>query len=171
VAQMKRALGGSARLRLADGAVSGVNLAQVVRDAKAKLDLLKGGGGARTGTASAADKTDFTELTASLRIAGGVAHNDDLSAKTPLFRLAGAGDVDLGRDVLDYQIKCTIVPTLQGQGGPELQALKGVTVPVRLSGPFSAIGWKLDFQAMATDTVKQKVQDKVKDALKGLLGR
>jgi AsmA protein len=171
VTQLRRALGGTARIKLVDGAVSGFNLAQIVRDAKAKFDVLKGSGSARTGTASSTDKTDFTEMTASLRIAAGVAHNDDLSAKTPLFRLGGAGDVDLGRESLDYQLKCTIVPSLQGQGGPELQALKGVTVPVRLSGPFTAIGWHLDFQAMVGDTVKQKVQDKVKDALKGLLGR
>ncbi len=174
VGAIKRALGGSARLRLADGSVSGFNLARIVRDAKARLDAVKGNAPS-TGTASVQDKTDFTELTASFKIANGVARNDDLMAKTPLLRLTGAGDVDLGQDRLDYLAKATVVATLQGQGGPELDALKGVTVPVRLSGPFTAVGWQIDFKAMVTDSVRQKAQDKIKDklkdALKGLFGK
>lgn len=170
VGQMKRALGGSARLRLADGAVSGFNLAKIVRDAKARLDAIKGNAPS-TGTASVQDKTDFTELAATFKIAGGVAHNDDLSAKTPLFRLAGAGDIDIGKDRLDYLAKATVVATLAGQGGPELEALKGVTVPVRLTGPFTAVAWHIDFKSMVTDTVKQKAQEKVKDKLKDALNK
>jgi AsmA protein len=174
VSQMKRALGGSAHLRLADGSVSGFNLAKIVRDAKAKLSLAKGNAPS-TGTAAVQDKTDFTELSASFKIANGVAHNDDLAAKTPLFRLGGAGDIDLGKDRLDYLAKCTVVATLAGQGGPELDALRGITVPVRLSGPFTSVGWHIDVKSMVSDTVKQKAQDKVKDklkdALKGLFGK
>ncbi|MES2295543.1 MAG: AsmA family protein [Pseudomonadota bacterium] len=172
LSEMRHALAGTARLRLADGAVSGINLAQMVRDAKAKVGLAQG---SRDGTSSASDKTDFSELSASLRIAAGVAHNEDLTAKTPLFRVAGAGDIDLVREQIDYLVKCTVVATLQGQGGPEVQALKGLTVPVRLSGPLAAIHWNIDFKSLATDAVKTKVQegvkDKVKDALKGLFGR
>jgi AsmA protein len=174
VSAMKRALGGSARLRLADGSVSGFNLAKIVRDAKARLDALKGNAPS-TGTATVQDKTDFTELTASFKIANGVARNDDLMAKTPLFRLTGAGDIDIGKDKLDYLAKATVVATLQGQGGPELEALKGITVPVRLHGPFTAVGWQIDFKSMVTEGVKQKAQekvkDKLKDALKGLFGK
>ncbi len=177
IGEMKRALGGNAKLRLADGAVSGFNLAKIVRDAKAKLDVFKGGsgGGTGAGTSSVQDKTDFTELTASFKIANGVAHNEDLAAKTPLFRLGGAGDIDIGKDKLDYLAKATVVATLQGQGGPELEALKGITVPVRLSGPFTAVAWHIDFKSMVGDSVKQKAQDKVKDkvkdALKNLFGK
>jgi AsmA protein len=173
VAQLRRALAGQATLRLADGAVSGFNLAQIVRDAKAKIGLAQSG--AKTGTAQAADKTDFSELSASLHIAAGVAHNDDLVAKTPLFRLGGAGDIDLGREQIDYLLKCTVVPSLQGQGGPEIAALKGLTVPVRLNGPFTAMHWSIDVQSMIGAAVKSKIEDKVKDkvkdALKGLFGK
>ena len=166
VSAMRKALGGTARLRLADGSVSGVNLAQMIRNAKASVGM-----GSKDGTSTANDKTDFTELTGSFRIANGVAHNDDLSAKTPLFRLGGAGDIDIGRETIDYAVKATVVATLQGQGGPELQALKGLTVPVKLGGPLTAMNWHIDFAGMAGDAVKTKVQDKLKDALKGILGR
>ncbi|HJU70909.1 MAG TPA: AsmA family protein [Paucimonas sp.] len=158
--RLKKNLNGTARIALRDGAVRGINIAQAVRNAKAQLDALRGQQQAQAGTASASEKTDFSELDGSFRIAGGVARNDDLAAKSPLIRLAGAGDVNLGEARLDYLVKATVVSTLQGQGGPELQALKGVTVPVRLTGPFGAIGWRIDFAGMASELAKQKVDEK-----------
>jgi AsmA protein len=168
--QLKQALAGKVTLLVQEGAVKGVNLAHIIKQARAKL-----GGEAGSGVANQDDKTEFSELSGSFNITGGVAHNDDLAAKSPLFRLSGNGDIDLVKNRLDYLVKPTVVATLQGQGGPELQALKGLTVPVRLSGPFDNIGWKIDVKGLLGDTVKQKVetqvQDKLKDALKGLLGK
>lgn len=181
VSAMTKALGGRATLVLADGAVRGINVAQTIRQAKARL-----GGGAGNGTAANTEKTDFSELTGSFDITNGVARNTDLAAKTPLLRIGGAGEVDLGAQRLDYTVKATVVPTLEGQGGPELQALRGQTVPVKLSGPFSAIDWKIDFAAMAREAAGQKIEEKKEqakerlkeeareklgDKLKGLLGK
>ena len=90
-----------------------------------------------------------------------MAHNEDLDAKSPLLRVGGRGDVDLGAGRLDYLVKVTVVATLEGQGGAELQALRGQTVPVKLSGPFSAIDWKIDFGAIAKDAARQKLEDKL----------
>ena len=75
-----------------------------------------------------------------------------------------------------------MVSSLQGQGGPEMQAMQGLTVPVKLSGPFSAIGWKVDVGSMVGDVAKQKfdmqkdklrdqLKDKLNEQLKGLFGR
>jgi len=180
VSQFKKALGGNASLMLRDGAINGINLAAAIRNAKAKLGQAQAA--PQQGTGSAQDKTDFTELSGSFKIANGVAHNDDLSAKTPLLRLGGNGDINIGTDSLDYTVKATIVPTLEGQGGPELQELKGLTIPVKLTGPFNAVAWRIDFGAMVGDVAKAKVQEKkaaieaevkgkLEDRLKGLLGR
>lgn len=193
IVHMKKTLAGTARLELRDGAVRGVNVAQAVREAKARIGELRGDAPAQAGTASAAEKTDFSELAASFRIANGVAHNDDLAMKSPLLRIGGAGDVDIGEGRLDYTVRATVVPTLEGQGGPELQALKGVTVPVTLSGPFAALAWHVDFSGMARglaqqkldekkeelrtraqqaiDEQKAKLGDQLKDQLKGLFGK
>jgi len=181
VTQMKKGLNGAARL-LRDGAVRGINIAQSIREAKAAIGAIKGGEAPRIGTGSGHEKTDFSELSGSFRIANGVAHNDDLNVKSPLLRLAGSGDIDLAQERLDYLVKATVVSTLQGQGGPELQALKGVTVPVKLSGPLTAIGWTIDFSGMAKDLAKQKIEEKkeevkarlqeqLSDKLKGLFGK
>ena len=181
VSQIKKGLNGTARLNLRDGAVKGINIAEIIRGAKAKLGALKGDQQS-TGTSAAGAKTDFSELSGSFRVTNGVAHNDDLDLKSPLLRVGGNGDINLGNDSLDYTVKATVVSTLQGQGGADMQALKGLTIPVRLSGPFAAIGWKVDFAGLASAAVKQKVDEKkeevkekakeqLKDKLKGLFGK
>jgi AsmA protein len=160
VVQIRKDLNGSANLELRDGAVHGVNIAQTVRSAKARIGALRGQDAAQSGTASADEKTDFSEMSGSFRITNGVAHNDDLNVKSPLVRVGGAGNIDLGAERIDYLAQVTVVSTLQGQGGPDLQALKGLTVPVRLSGPFSSIGWRIDFAGIANALAKQKLDEK-----------
>lgn len=169
VGAMMKSLAGTARLTLKDGTVRGINVAQTLRRART---LARGtGSGAAPkdrnaeGTAAKGEVTDFTELGASFRIAQGVAHNDDLALKSPLLRVGGSGDIDLGASRLDYTVKATVVATLEGQGGAELQALRGQTVPVKLYGPFDAIAWRIDFGAMVKEAAQAKIDEK-KEALK-----
>lgn len=169
VGALKKALGGSAAVNLADGAVKGINVAKTLRGAGSLF-----GKQAQTQGANTEEKTDFSELKASFKIANGVAHNDDLSLKSPLLRLAGNGDINIGNDSINYLAKATVVGSLQGQGG--MDNLKGITVPVRLSGPFTDLKYTLDFGAMVGGVVKEKMQteiktrmqDQLKEGLKGL---
>jgi AsmA protein len=173
---MKRGLNGSAALNLADGAVKGINVAAALRKAKSAI------GGEQVQAANTQEKTDFSDLNASFKVHNGVAHNDDLSLKSPLLRLTGNGDIDIGSSSMNYLAKATVVGTLAGQGGAELATLKGITVPIRVSGPFTDLKYALDFNAMATEAVKQKVeqqkeevkaklQEQLQEGLKGLFGR
>jgi len=179
VSAITKALNGNAALRLTDGAIKGINIAGSIRGAKEQLGALRG---ERTQAASQTEKTDFSELAASFDIKNGVAHNSDLSGKSPLLRLGGAGDIDIGNERLDYLVKATVVASAAGQGGKELAQLKGVTVPVKLTGSFSSPQYAIDFSGMAAsaakalvetnkEEIKGKVQDQVMDKLKGLLGR
>ena len=179
VSAIKKAMNGTAAIRLADGAIKGVDIAGSLRQAKAKLGALKG---EKSQAANPVEKTDFSELSASFNIKNGVAHNSDLSGKSPLLRLGGEGDIDVGNEKLDYLVKATVVATTAGQGGSELSQLKGLTVPVKLTGPFTAPQYKIDFSGIAasaakaivetkTEEIKAKVQDQVQDRLKGLFGR
>ncbi|MBI2311810.1 MAG: AsmA family protein [Betaproteobacteria bacterium] len=176
VSAMKKALNGTAALSLADGAIKGIDIASAIRGAKAKLGLAKG---EQAVTPGKAEQTDFTELKGSFVIRNGVARNEDLSMKSPLLRVGGAGDINIGAETLDYLLKATVVATTAGQGGRELADLKGVTVPVKISGAWAAPSYRLDFGAMASEAakakvetkkeeVKTKVEDKLKDRLKGL---
>jgi len=182
VTAMKKALGGTAALSLKDGAIKGINLAQSMRDIKAKLGTLQGKAEGTTQKAKAGEKTDFSELTASLKIANGVARNDDLAMKSPFLRLAGAGDIDIGAGRMDYLARVTLVNTSTGQGGKEADKVKGLTVPVRITGPFDALAYKPELGDLAADMAKAKLEEKagaitgkgeskMKDKLKGLFGK
>ncbi len=167
VTALKKALNGRAAVRLADGVLKGIDIAGSIRNAKARLGTLKG---EQTQQADAKQKTDFSELAATFNIKNGVARNSDLSMKSPLLRVAGEGDIDIGEDSLDYLVRASIVGTLKGQGGQELGDLRGVTVPVRVSGPLTAPSYKLDFSAMATEAVKQKAEEAVRGQLEKRFG-
>ena len=179
---MKSALAGTAKVHLQDGAIKGINIAEIIQKGRNLL----GGQSASSGQ-SATDssrKTDFSELSASFVIKNGVAHNEDLDAKAPLFRLGGKGDINIGASSLDYTAKAAVVATSKGQGGAERDQVAGLTVPVHLSGPFDDLKYQVDYRAMAGDVAKseagQKLKErlgqelndeKVRDKLKGLLGR
>lgn len=175
VGAMKKALNGTMSLNLADGAIKGINIAKKLRDAQGMLG--KGGASAQTQSADMSEKTDFSELKASFKVNSGVAHNEDLSLKSPLLRVTGNGDIDIGNDRMNYLAKATLAKTLEGQGGKD--TVGGITVPVRVSGPFADLKYTLDFGAMVGEAAKQKieakkeevktkVQDQLKENLKGL---
>ncbi|TNC94430.1 MAG: AsmA protein [Gallionellaceae bacterium] len=146
VSVLKKALNGTLSVNLADGAVKGINLAKSARDL--------GKGGDKTQGANTAEQTDFSELKATFKITNGVAHNEDLSMKSPFVRVGGKGDINVGNDSLDYLVKATLAGTAEGQGGKD--NVSGLTIPVRLSGPFADLKFKLDFGAAISDQAKQK---------------
>ncbi|MEX8503058.1 MAG: AsmA family protein [Leptothrix ochracea] len=137
---MKAALNGTAAVQLRDGALHGINLARSLREFKAKLTLQKDA----IQEAQKTEKTDFSELSASFQILDGVANNRDLDMKSPFLRLAGSGFVNLPQSSLDYTARTTVTSVAKGQDGMD-PALQGLTVPVRLSGPFSAMAWKIQW--------------------------
>lgn len=189
VAQLKSRMAGRASVQVADGAIKGINLARVLREARAlaaqRVDAVQ--------QASRAERTDFSEASASFAIAEGVARTNDLDVKSPFLRLGGAGAVDVGRSRVDATLQLKLTDSAAGQGGPQLQALRGVAVPVAVRGPLDAIDWQVQWSAVAQGAVRQRLEDKlrerlgapapaasgaprsdkdrVKDALRGILGR
>jgi len=170
-AEVRRTLNGTSRFAFKDGALKGVNLAQIIREASSRLGL--GGDKLDSGTPG---QTDFTELGGSFTMTNGVIKNNDLAAKSPLLRIEGKGQVDLPKDSIDYLVTTTLVKTLEGQGGKGRDELAGIPIPVRVTGPLAKPSYRPDLEAALSAKAKQevqkkveeKLQDKVGDALKGL---
>ena len=168
---LKKALAGSARVEMKDGAIKGVNLAESARNVKSAL------GGKQT-KADSSQKTDFSELSASFKIANGVAHNNDLKALSPFLRLGGEGDLDIGNNTIDYLAKATLAATSKGQGGRDVGNVAGVTLPVKLSEALDNPSWHVDYSGLLggaaggalTDTAKKGVGG-IKDAVRGMFKR
>ena len=177
VSAIRKTLSGTASLSLKDGAVKGMNLADIARSARSLVGMRSTEQGV-----SGTEKTDFSELSASFVIANGIAVNKDLDAKSPYVRLKGEGSINLVANSVDYVAKPTLAATSTGQGGREAKDVAGITVPVRISGPFDALKYRPDFGAIAQEAMKSKIGtqveqtgtravEQVKDRLKGLLGR
>ena len=180
VASLEQNLSGNARVNLKDGSVKGIDIGKILNNVRGLL------GKAPTQQGSGSGQTAFTELAASATIAKGIATNKDLSVKAPLFRLEGAGMINIPDSSLNYLAKVAVVETSEGQGGKDLAALKGVTVPIRISGQFNDPKYSVDVASLAAELAKSKLGDQLGDrardeinkvapglgdAIKGLFGR
>lgn len=168
VGAVKQGLNGDLSFSFLNGAVKGFNLGQILRKGDA---LLKG----QQFSDTAPVQTDFTELSAAAKITNGVLQSDALNAKSPLFRVDGAGKVNLVTETIDYTAKPTIVNTASGQGGKDMPDLAGIVIPIKVSGTFDKPKYSLDIKAAlqqkATEGIRQQLvgdkADKLRDRLDG----
>ena len=163
---LKSKLQGQMALQLRDGAIKGINLAKSLRQAKAAIGVQQDA----VQKASETEKTDFSEMSASFQIADGVARNKDLDVKSPFLRLGGEGAIDIGQSRIDYVARATVTGTSKGQDGADLAALKGLQVPVRLTGPFNALAWKIEWSSVVAGAVTQGLKNEVRSRLEEKLG-
>ncbi len=164
--QIKKTANGDIQFSFINGAVKGVNLSKVIRDAKAKL------AGKSTNNDNEPQQTDFAELSGSVNIKSGLLQNQDLLMKSPFFRVNGRGKANLINESVNYLTEVSIVETSKGQGGKGLADLKGLTIPVKISGTFTNPKFKPDLKSLISDSAKQKAKEKIdkqKDKLKGKL--
>lgn len=90
---------------------------------------------------------------------------DDLYGASPAFRLAGSGRIDLVDETIQFLAKPTVVETTKGQGGRGLEELKGLTIPIEISGNLFSPKYKLDLESVAKDKAKDKLKEKLAEEL------
>jgi AsmA protein len=121
-------LGGAIDLRFQDGAIRGVNIAEMIRTL--------GGSIINGWNESGAKRTDMSELTALFRIERGQATTDNLRLMGPLVRVSGSGTADIAAKTLQFRLDPKLVASLEGQGGAANPV--GLGVPVVVQGSWSA---------------------------------
>ncbi len=180
---IKKSLNGTGDLRFQDGALLGIDLAQMARTIKAGFSLEQQQG--------EKPKTDFAELHAPFTITNGLINTSGTTLQSPFIRVTVTGDANLVSEALDMQIKPTIVGTIKGQGDEEERA--GLSVPVLVSGTFKAPKFTPDLESLIKDQLptekelgeiiktgkipperKEKLKEDMEQAkglLKGLFGK
>lgn len=154
ISHFKQNLNGTAAANLEDGAIKGFNLAQSIREAKAKMSGT---------TAPAADgklQTDFSSLIAQVSIKQGIVTTTKLLAKAPFMRITGSGTVDLPKESLNYLVKAKIVASDKGQGGEDLKELNGLTIPVKLKGDWTSPSVSLDLSSLLEQKATAEIEKK-----------
>ncbi len=135
-------LSGSGSLDAGPGVISGIDLDQLMQTGN-------GSGGT----------TVFKSLTGSFGIEGGVLRNDDLNLQTPLFQIAGEGEIGLGAQNMDYLFLPGVDTAREG---------RGITIPVRVKGPWSGPSIRPDLSEALErnlDEEKKALEAKAKEAV------
>jgi AsmA protein len=148
---IKQNLVGTVAINFADGAVHGINVAQLIRENYAKFK------GQSVESTKEVKKTDFSAMTATLKLNKGVVSTDDMKAQSPLLRVRGNGKANYLNETVDFTISTSIVGTLEGQGGKNIDELKDITIPINVSGKWADPKFKLVFD----DVLKQKAQKEI----------
>ncbi len=158
---MMSSLNGSGSVRFADGAIRGINIAQLSRNVFAAATSGWESGGAQS--------TDFSELGGTFSIAQGILTNNDLKLLSPLVRVAGKGTVNMPDQTLNYRVEPKLAATLEGQGGAG--DVKGIEVPIVISGPWANPSFTPDLAAIISnpDGIKDVIDSVKEDGGKGLL--
>lgn len=176
-------MNGKGSINFANGALVGANIPEMLRRAQqGQFDGL---------TSDRREKTDFSALSGTFTIKQGQLQNDDFSMIGPLIQVAGAGQVDLPQQRLDYRAKPKLVASLEGQGR---SAQRGLEVPFKITGPWANPSVVPDVGALLSnpedaieavrqlsggltqsDDIRSKVQDLTRgqglgDVLDGLFG-
>lgn len=160
VGDLRSALNGDIALNFQNGAVKGFNLGQIIRKGQA---LLKG----EQFNATEPEQTDFTEISFAAKVVNGILKSDLLNAQSPLFRLGGAGEIDLVKETINYLASPTVVGSGKGQGGKGLEELAGLTIPIKLTGSLFDPRYKLDLQTALKQKAGDELRSKVADKLLG----
>ncbi|MCX9134545.1 AsmA family protein [Aeromonas veronii] len=163
---LRNGMQGKVTLKLSDGALHGINLPEMIREARATLT----GKGAEQ--VKEARKTDFSALTASFQIADGIARSNDIQLFAPALRVKGDGQTALVPESLDFLFLTSIVESSKGQGGKDVDELKEITIPVRIGGHWQAPSYQLDVKALLSNNklLEEKARKEAERGLKKLLG-
>lgn len=110
-----------------DGAIRGINVAQMIRSLT-------------TGTLSGWQEgkelaTDLSQLSASFKVDKGQAVTTDLNLIGPLVKVTGAGTIDLGTKLMAFRVEPKLVLTTEGQGRTGDPV--GFGIPVIIDGAWS----------------------------------
>ena len=145
-----------------NGSLYGINIPQQIRVIKAKFT----GEQAPTSTDK---KTDFTNLTGSFTLENGIFENSNLNLDAPVIDIKGQGNANLVKQSLDYNLAIKI----HEKNNP----LKGIDIPLIISGPLDAPRFTIDTDSLFKEKAKKelkraekKLEKKLKDKLFEKLG-
>ena len=141
-----------------DGAIKGLNVAQMIRSLTS---------GTLSGWQEGKEQaTDLTQLSASFRLDKGQATTTDLNLVGPLVKMTGAGTIDLGTKMMAFRVEPKLVMTTEGQGRAADPV--GLGIPVVIEGSWAEPKIYPEMQGILDNP--EAAYAKLKEMGKGLFG-
>jgi AsmA protein len=141
---------------LNNGALKGLNLAKMVRDASNLSDLVRSGNltvQSFQDAFSPEAETDFSSFIGNLDFNDGIASITNLSIENPVLGITGSGRIDLGSRTIDVSLIPRI--DINAAGGGSTLGLGDIPIPVRAYGDWSNIQFGLDQAAVQTELTRR----------------
>jgi AsmA protein len=152
-------MAGTAFVVFQDGAIKGLNVAQMIRSLTAST---------LSGWQESEEKaTDLSQLSASFKIDKGQAQTTDLNLVGPLVKMTGAGTIDLGTKQIGFRVEPKLVMTTEGQG--RVTDPVGLGIPVMIAGPWGSPRIYPEMQGILDNP--EAAYGKLKEMGKGLFGQ
>jgi AsmA protein len=152
-------LSGGVGASFKEGAIEGFNLAQAIDGAKAMLR------GEQAAASSEPKRTEFRDLKAAGKIKDGVLDTDTLDIKGSWYALGGDGTLNLVEQTVSY----TLLPTFSSEKHKDL---KGIKVPIAVTGSWYAPQVKVNLKGAVKGAVKEELkqqEEKVKEKARSKL--
>lgn len=164
--RLRTGINGTVAINFADGAINGINIPEMIREAKATLK------GQRAEYVEESRKTDFSALSATFNLGQGMASTNNMRMEAPALRVRSEGQTNLVDEMLDFKVFVSVVGTSKGQGGKDIDELKDITIPVNIGGTWQAPSYNLDVKALLTSNkvLEDKVRQEAERGLQKLLG-
>ncbi|KXF82156.1 AsmA family protein [Enterovibrio coralii] len=164
--RLRSGITGTVAINFADGSINGINIPEMIREAKATLK------GQRAEYVEETRKTDFSGMSATFNLGKGIASTRNLKMEAPALRVHSEGQTNLLNETLDFNVFVSVVGTSKGQGGKDIDELKDLTIPVKINGTWQAPGYELDVKALLSSNkvLEEKARKEAERGLKKLLG-
>ncbi|MBI5551002.1 MAG: AsmA family protein [Desulfobacterales bacterium] len=143
---IRQTLSGKGELKFSDGAIVGIDLANMVRNVQSSFGVGE--------VPAEKPRTDFSELLVPFTVTDGVAKLNDAQVSSPLLRATANGNADLVKETLDMRVVPTFVGTLKGQGDTKQRT--GVMVPVLVGGTFDKPKFRPDIKGLLNQPLPDK---------------
>ena len=163
---------------LSEGALKGINLAQLVRSGENLTEVLKTGDltlASIKGVISPDAETDFTSFIGNLSFTNGVANLSEVKLDNPVLSATASGSLNVASKTLDIRFTPRI--DTNAQGGGNTIGLSGIPIPIRISGTWANPQYGLDTSAVraeltarARGTVADTIRDRVGGDVGGIIG-
>jgi AsmA protein len=148
---IRKSLNGSGEFSFTDGALMGLDIAQMIRSAGTVLELAGG----------ETSRTEFSDLKGNFTIKNGLLNNPATYLDSSLVKVVGKGNVDLAKEIIDYRIEPRFVAAVKKKG--DTKPGYGLMVPIVVSGPFSNPQFRPDLSGIVKEGASKLLQDVLKE--------
>jgi uncharacterized protein involved in outer membrane biogenesis len=149
---------GTLSFTLADGSIEGFNLGRslcAVYNATQKLPA----------PAQAPKATRYQTIQGTAQVENGVAHSDELLARSSFMDVTGRGDLELASRRLDYQLEAKLTGSIGIRNCESMDGLIGDSVPVRIKGTVDAPDIAPDYSRIIEQRVKEELRKRLTERL------